>query len=247
MFYKSLSCWFPHAHVRTHTHARARTHTHHTHTYIYTSLFHCMCCCMSVTSHPPWLHHKNDIQCHIKIIKLLTKQYFPVSCYFFSLATLSSNILRQSSSLNVKDQGSHPQRTRYSDMDIQFREHTQCAPTYPSHSAFTASLISTSNPCQSLRSLSCGPQNHYQVLRKDSLWIVVTQAMLVCGCLNLYVDRTKIWSFHIDAVKALRSSWDVTLCCWTSSCQHVTLCCWTSSCQHVTLCCWTSSCQHFKG
>jgi hypothetical protein len=69
---------------------------------------------MSFTSHPPWFHLKNDIQCDIKIIKLFTKQYFPVSGCLFSLGTLSSNTLRQSSSLNVKDQGSHPHRTRYS-------------------------------------------------------------------------------------------------------------------------------------
>jgi hypothetical protein len=67
-------------------------------------------------SHPPWLHHSNYTWKRIQVMKLFIMQFSPTSCRFISLhsnilSSLFSNSLNLCSSLNVKDQVSHPYRT----------------------------------------------------------------------------------------------------------------------------------------
>ena len=176
-------------------------------------------CCMSVTSHPPWFHHKNDIQCHIKIIKLLTKQYFQ-SLVTSSLLgpypwTPSHRVLPLMWKTKVYTHEEQDTMTWISNF-----ESTHSVSPLIRHDLHSQQLYLQT--ASELKDTKLWSANYCQVLRKDSLWIVGTQAMLVCGCLNRYVNQTKIKisSFHTDVVKDLCGFWDVTLCCWTDSSKH---------------------------
>jgi hypothetical protein len=74
-------------------------------------------CYMPYPSYPPWLHHSNYTWRRAQVMKLLVMQFFPTSRHFISLQckhspqTLFANILSLCSSLNVRDQVSHPYRT----------------------------------------------------------------------------------------------------------------------------------------
>jgi hypothetical protein len=66
-------------------------------------------CYMSRPSHPPRLHNFNYTWRRVQVMKLLIMQFSPTSCHFISLrSNLFSNILSLRSSLNVRDQVSHP-------------------------------------------------------------------------------------------------------------------------------------------
>jgi hypothetical protein len=73
-------------------------------------------CCMSCSSHPPWLNHPNNIWWSIQVIKFLTvKTSQPPTTSSslgpnFLLSTLFSHIT-VCSSPSVKDQVSHPYKT----------------------------------------------------------------------------------------------------------------------------------------
>jgi hypothetical protein len=75
------------------------------------------CVHMPWPSHPPWLDHCNYIWRGVKVTKLFVMQFSPVSYYFIPLgpcivlSTPFSNTLSICSSLNVRDQVSHPYKT----------------------------------------------------------------------------------------------------------------------------------------
>jgi hypothetical protein len=72
---------------------------------------------MARLSLPPRLDYSNYTWRRVKISKLLIMQFAPFSCHFILfgpnilLSTLFSNTLSLCSSLNVRDQVSHPYRT----------------------------------------------------------------------------------------------------------------------------------------
>jgi hypothetical protein len=76
-------------------------------------------CYMPCLSHPPWLDYSNSncIWRRVRVMKLLIMEFPPTSCHFISLrtkiplSTLFSNTLSLCSSLNVRDQVSHSNRT----------------------------------------------------------------------------------------------------------------------------------------
>jgi hypothetical protein len=74
-------------------------------------------CYMTWWSHPPWLDHSNYTWRRVKLMKLLIMQFPPTSRPFISLWSkyyphyLFSNALSLWSSLNVRDQVTHPYRT----------------------------------------------------------------------------------------------------------------------------------------
>jgi hypothetical protein len=83
---------------------------------LYAFLFFSHSCYMSCTSHPPWLDNSNYTWWTVQVMKLLM-QLSPTSYHFIPfgpnilLSTLFSNTLSLCSSLNVRDQVSHPYRT----------------------------------------------------------------------------------------------------------------------------------------
>jgi hypothetical protein len=70
-------------------------------------------CYMPCQSHTPWLDHSNCTWRRVQVMKLLIMQFSPASCHLIPLrsSALSSNTLSLCSSLNVRDQVSHPCRT----------------------------------------------------------------------------------------------------------------------------------------
>jgi hypothetical protein len=75
-------------------------------------------CYMSCPFHPPWLQHFNYTWGKVQVMKLLIMQFSSTSCHFISLRSKYSPqqpVLKHPhslcSSLNVRDQVSHPQRT----------------------------------------------------------------------------------------------------------------------------------------
>jgi hypothetical protein len=70
-------------------------------------------CYMPCPSHPPWLDHSNYTWRRVQVMKLIM-QFSPTSSHFISLwfkyspQHLFSNTLSLRSSLNIKDQVSHP-------------------------------------------------------------------------------------------------------------------------------------------
>jgi hypothetical protein len=73
---------------------------------------------MPCLSHPPSLHQSNYIWRGVQVMNFLITQFSPISCLFISLvpnilfSTLYSNILILCSSINVRDQVSHPYKTK---------------------------------------------------------------------------------------------------------------------------------------
>jgi hypothetical protein len=71
---------------------------------------------MHCQSHPPWLDH-SDYVWRVQVMKLSLCSFFqsPITSSLFGpnilLSTLFSNTLSLCSSLNVRDQVSHPYRT----------------------------------------------------------------------------------------------------------------------------------------
>jgi hypothetical protein len=67
--------------------------------------------------HSPWFDLPNNIRWWVQIMKLPIVQLSPFPCYFFPLgpnillSTLFPNTLSLCSSLNVRDQVSHPYKT----------------------------------------------------------------------------------------------------------------------------------------
>jgi hypothetical protein len=71
-------------------------------------------CCMPCPSHPPWLHHYNNVWRVVQVTKFLIMQFPRVSRHFISLRPRYSPqhpALSLCSSLNVRNQVSHPYRT----------------------------------------------------------------------------------------------------------------------------------------
>jgi hypothetical protein len=79
---------------------------------------------MPCPSHPPWLEQSNYTWWNVQVMKLLTMSFSPISCLFVPnilLSALFSNTLSQGSSLNVRNQVSHPYRTTGKIIVIPFR------------------------------------------------------------------------------------------------------------------------------
>jgi hypothetical protein len=68
-------------------------------------------------SHPPWLDNSNYTWRKFQVMKLLIMQFSPASYHFiplrskYSLQHMFSNTISLYSSLNIRDQISHPYRT----------------------------------------------------------------------------------------------------------------------------------------
>jgi hypothetical protein len=74
-------------------------------------------CYIPCPSHPPWPDHSSYTWQTVQVMKLLIMLFSPTSLYFFPLgpnillSTLFSNTIGLCSSLNVRDQLSHPHKT----------------------------------------------------------------------------------------------------------------------------------------
>jgi hypothetical protein len=74
-------------------------------------------CHMPCQSHPPLFDHSNYTWRRVQVVKLLIMQYFQPSCHLiplrskYSPSNLFSNTLSLCSSLNVREQVSHPYKT----------------------------------------------------------------------------------------------------------------------------------------
>jgi hypothetical protein len=74
-------------------------------------------CYMPCSSHPPWLDHSKYTWWRVQVLKLLIIQFSPTSLTYslfgpnILLSTLFSDTLSLCSSLNVRNQVSHPYRT----------------------------------------------------------------------------------------------------------------------------------------
>jgi hypothetical protein len=71
-------------------------------------------CHMSRPPHPPWFNHPNNIRWRIQAVKFIIMQFYPWSIFLpfrSNINTLFSETLSLCSSLEMKDQVSHPYNT----------------------------------------------------------------------------------------------------------------------------------------
>jgi hypothetical protein len=143
--------------------------------------------------HSPWFHLPNDIWGWVRIMKLFTVQLSPVSSSLLGpdilLRTLFSNILSQCSSLNVRDQVSHPYKTSGRIMD----SHDQAALCH----------------CLSLSLLSLGASyltRHLAGLVNNWLWYAFTgennrEIKLIINILYCHISICRKASVTVSSVQ----------------------------------------------